>query len=78
MVGDRWALMEDGLAVGADESDFFRRDAEFFAGLQGGFGVGVAEAEIELAQVAGGDWVLFGDAEDFFLELGWVGDALCG
>src|SRR2546421_697996 len=53
------ALMKNGLAVVADEIDFARRDAEFFVGGKGGFGVDVAEAEVELAQFAGGDGILF-------------------
>ena len=65
----RWALVEDGLAVIGEKRDFFRRDAEAFAGGQGCFGVDLTEAEIELAQVAGGNESLFCDAEDFFAHL---------
>ncbi len=71
---DGLALMEDGLAVAADEINSSHWDAELFAGLERSFGVGVTKAEVELAEVAGGDGALFGDAEDFFLESGRIGN----
>ncbi len=40
------ALMKDGLAVGGDQVEAFRRKVEFFAGGEGGFGEEVAETEI--------------------------------
>ena len=67
--------MKDGLAVVAEDIDFLWRDAETFAGGQGGFGIDLAEAEIELAQIAGRNGRLFGDAEDFFTDLRWEIDA---
>src|SRR5262245_355311 len=69
-IRDRWTLMEDGLAVGADEGDFCRGDAEALAGSKRGIGENLAETEIELAELAGGDGLLFGDAKDFFSESG--------
>ncbi len=44
---DRRTLMKDRLAVIAEDRDFFGRDAEVFAGRQGGFGVDFAKAEIQ-------------------------------
>lgn len=67
--------MKNGLAVIADEIDFAGRDAEFFAGGEGGFGVDVAEAEVELAEFTRGDGTLFRNAEDFFADGGREGDA---
>ena len=61
--------MEDCLAVVADQSDFARRDFQFFAGVECGFGVELAEAGVELAEFAGGEWILFGYAQDFFADL---------
>jgi hypothetical protein len=58
------------LAVIADEIDFPRRDAEFLAGGEGGVGVNVAEAGVELAEFAGCDGVLFGDTKNFFADSG--------
>lgn len=63
------ALMKNRLAMVAEDGDFFRRDAKAFAGLQSGFGVDFAKAKIHLAQVAGWNGSLFGDAEDFFADL---------
>src|SRR5271165_880589 len=57
--------MEDGLAVAADEIDAGNSDAKFLAGLGGGVGKGHPEAEIELADFAGGAGGPFGDAQDF-------------
>ncbi len=63
-------LVEDRLAMIADQVDFARRDAEFFAGGESGVGVDVAEAGVELAKFTGGDGILFGDAENFFSDGG--------
>ncbi len=63
-------MVEYGLAVIADEVDFVRREAEFFAGGEGSVGVDVAEAGVELAKFTGGDGILFGDAENFFSDGG--------
>src|SRR6267154_3223439 len=68
------ALMKNCLAVVADEIDFARCDAEFFAGGKGGVGVDVAEAGVELAEFAGSDGRLFSDAEDFLADGGGEGD----
>jgi len=67
--------MKNGLAVIADEIDFAWSDAEFFAGGEGGVSVDVAETEMELAEFAGGDRILFGDTENFFADGGGEGDA---
>ena len=60
----RAALMEDGLAVRADQADAAQRDAEFSAGAQGGFGEELTQTEIQLADVAGGDARALGHAQD--------------
>ena len=54
--------MEDGLAVGADQRDFARRDAETATGSQRGFGEEFSQSKIELAELGGGDGLLLGDA----------------
>ena len=71
-------LMEDGLAVVADEVDRFGGDAEFFAGGECGFGVEVAEAGVELAEFSGGERILFGYAQDFFADGGREVLTVCG
>src|SRR5215472_7591229 len=63
------ALMEDGLAVVADQVDLFRGDAEFLAGSERGFGVDVAEAGMKLAEFSWRERVLFGQVQDFFADL---------
>lgn len=60
--------MKDGLAVTPDEIDAFGRDAEFAAGGESSFGEDFTQAKIELAEFAGGDEMLLGDAEDFFAK----------
>jgi hypothetical protein len=61
--------MKNRLTVIAEDRDFCRRDAEALAGCPSGFGVDLAEAKIELAQVARGNGCLFRDAKDFFANL---------
>ena len=63
--GDGRALMEDRLAVAADEVNLPWRDVKFLAGGEGGFGEELAEAEVELADFGGRDGNAFGDLEDF-------------
>ena len=70
----RAALMEDGLAVRSDQADAAQRDAEFLAGAQGGFGEELAQPEIQLADVGGGDARAFGYAQDFGAHGGGEGD----
>ena len=60
--------MKNRLAVGADQRDAARRDAEMPAGGQRGFGEDFSQAKIELAQCPGGDGLLLCDAQDFFLN----------
>ena len=60
--------MENSLTVIPEQRDFFRGDAEPFAGGERGFGVDFAEAEIELAEVGRVNGSLFGDAKDFFAD----------
>jgi hypothetical protein len=60
--------MKNRLAVVADEVDSFPRDAEILAGSEGGFGVNMAEAGVELAEFAGSEWIFFGYAKDFFSD----------
>ena len=74
-IGNGLPLVKNGLAVVANEIDFAGSDAKFFAGGEGGVGVNVAEAKVKLAEFAGGDGILFGDAEDFFADGGGEGDA---
>jgi len=66
--------MKNCLAVIADQIYFAGRDAELFAGGESGVGVDVAEAEVELAELAGGHGSLFSDAKDFFADGGGEGD----
>ena len=75
-MAEKWngaALMEDGLAVAADERDAGCGDAELAEGGEGGFGKGVAEAEIELRDLCGGGGDAFSNAEDFGAEGGGEG-----
>lgn len=53
------------MAVGGDQVYRFERDAELFAGGDGGVGKELAEAEIELADFGRGEGSAFGDFEDF-------------
>jgi len=59
------SLVKNRLAVAADEGDAGCGDAELAESGEGGFGEGVAEAEIELRDLCGGGRGAFGDAEDF-------------
>ena len=56
--------MEDGLAVGADEGDASRGDAEAAAGVEGSAGEEFAEEEVELTEAAGGGGAAFGEVKN--------------
>jgi len=65
------SLVEDSLAVRADEGNICWRDAEFLAGGKRGFGEEFSQAKIKLAEFSGGDGLLLGHAENFFSDGGW-------
>lgn len=64
------ALMEDGLAVIADEVDLFWGDAEFLACGERGICIDLAKASVQLAEFCWREWFLFGYAQDFFADGG--------
>ena len=68
--GDGTALVEDGLAVAADEGDAGCGDAELAESGEGGFGEGVPETEIELRDLRGRGGSAFGDAQDLGAKSG--------
>lgn len=68
--GNGTALVEDGLAVAADQGDARWREFKLAEGGQSGFGEDVTEAEIKLRDLGGSGRGAFGDAKDFGPDCG--------
>ena len=67
------ALMVDGLAVGAEQRDTARRNAEAFAGAQRSIGEKFAKAEIKLADLARGSGRAVSETQDGGAHRGRIG-----
>src|SRR5712664_413870 len=68
--GDALALVENRLAVAANERDFLRCNPEFATRRHGGAGEEFSHAKVQLADGARSDGVLFGDAQNFLAKRG--------
>lgn len=60
--------MKNRLAVGTNQRDALSSDAKGLASRDRRFGEDFAQTKIQLAQVAGGNGVLFGDTKNFFSQ----------
>src|SRR5216684_2550722 len=67
-IGSRSALMENRLAMTADNRHALWRDAKFTASGKGGVGKDFSQPKIQLTEISGGDGVLFRHTQNFLAK----------